>query len=431
MKFDLEKLTAFFAQKREGAVILLESQSTEHPWSRKSFLAALPETEIKAQDNRITIIHDGEKESEIGNPWEALQRFRRQHNDWLFGYLGYDLKNHTEDLRSENPDDIDAPDLYFMKPQFLLEFDHASGKVTVLKGNMPRKNQINRLATDRETFDLRNFKPTIAQSEYLDRIEQAKHGISEGDFYEINLSHQMSGDFSGDPLALYHQMKTIGPVPFGAFIQTDGWSLCCQSPERFLRKEGSAVFSQPIKGTSERGQNEREDEDLKDRLLSSAKEQAENLMIVDLVRNDLSRIAKSGSVNVPELFNIESFGTVHQMVSTITAEAKVKDSVEILKACFPMGSMTGAPKISAMKAIEELEDYRRGIYSGAIGYIAPDGDFDFNVVIRTAIIQQQNLYYSVGGAITGDSDPQKEWEETLVKARALVEALGEKGALKS
>jgi para-aminobenzoate synthetase component 1 len=216
-------------------------------------------------------------------------------------------------------------------------------------------------------------------------------------------------------------MREIGPVPFGSFLQLDDISICCQSPERFLRKEGRSVFSQPIKGTSKRGRTPDEDELLKRALISSEKEQAENLMIVDLVRNDLSRIAKRGTVKVPELFAIQSFGTVHQMVSTVVAEAEQEDPVTILQACFPMGSMTGAPKISAMKSIEKLEDYKRGIYSGAIGYITPEGNFDFNVVIRTAIIRNNDLYYAVGGAITSDSNAQKEWEETQIKARALLQ----------
>jgi para-aminobenzoate synthetase component 1 len=421
MNLDLEDLVKFFTQK--GTVILLESQSTDHPWSRKSYLAAVPQAEIKARNNQATIIKDEKKESKKGNPWKMLQKFRREQDDWLFGYLGYDLKNHTEDLSSKNPDEVKAPDLYFMNPSFLLEFNRLTGDRKVLKGDLPGTDEINAVLKKQESFFLLDFQPTITQNDYVNRIQQIQHGISEGDFYEINLSHQMKGDFTGNAMELYHQMKKVGPVPFGGYIQMDEWAVCCQSPERFLRKEGSTVFSQPIKGTSKRGQNKSEDEILKNQLFSSAKERAENLMIVDLVRNDLSRIAQRGSVEVSKLFNIESFGTVHQMVSTITAAAEVKDPIVILRACFPMGSMTGAPKISAMKAIEKLENYRRGIYSGAIGYITGDGDFDFNVVIRTAIIRNNNLYYSVGGAITSDSDPHEEWRETQIKAQALLEVL--------
>lgn len=421
MVIDLKELTRFFCDK--GTVILLESQSDKHPWSRKSYLAAQPQAVIKARDNRISIWDGGEEIQKSGDPWSVLQQFYSEQQGWLFGYLGYDLKNHIEDLDSTNPDKINAPDLYFMNPGFLLEMDHKTDEVQVLRGYLPDDFVGNNLAKSDINFNLNNFRSTSTEEDYLAHIYQAQHDIAEGDYYEINLSHQMKGDFEGNPLALYQQMKKVGPVPFGAFIQTDDRTVCCQSPERFLRKEGDTVFSQPIKGTAERSDDQRTDQDLKEQLLSSAKERAENLMIVDLVRNDLSRVAKRGSVKVPQLFSIESFGTVHQMVSTIKAQAKVKDPVTILKACFPMGSMTGAPKISAMKAIEKIENYRRGIYSGAIGYITEGGDFDFNVVIRSAIVQQNQLYYSVGGAITSDSDPQKEWQETQVKARALIKAL--------
>jgi para-aminobenzoate synthetase component 1 len=207
-------------------------------------------------------------------------------------------------------------------------------------------------------------------------------------------------------------------------LEVDNVKICCQSPERFLRKEGEKVFSQPIKGTAKRSDCREQDDLLKEELLDSPKEKAENLMIVDLVRNDLSRIARHGSVKVTELFGIQSFGTVHQMVSTVEALTEERDPVSVIKACFPMGSMTGTPKISAMKAIEEYEDYKRGIYSGAIGYITPNGNFDFNVVIRTAIIKKDEIFYSVGGAVTSDSIPANEWQETLIKARALLDTVG-------
>lgn len=419
---DLGTLTKYFAQ--QGTVILLESQSDDHPWSRKSYLTALPKAEIRAKEDKILVTGAGESVKKVGNPWKALSDFRRKHDDWLFGYFGYDLKNHLEKLTSRNTDNVDAPDLHFMVPGFLVEFNQATGQTKLLTGNMPPESDLNEIrTTSTESYSLTNFEPQTSQHDYSSIIKEAQQRIYEGDFYEINLSHQMRGEFSGSALELYKRMKEVGPVPFGAYLETDDLVVCCQSPERFLRKEGSAVFSQPIKGTSQRGENKSSDLELKQRLLSSEKERAENLMIVDLVRNDLSRIARRKTVEVPELFNIQSFGTVHQMVSTVKAEAEEKDPIEILKACFPMGSMTGAPKISAMKTIEELESYRRGIYSGAIGYIKPDDDFDFNVVIRTAIIRNQNLFYSVGGAITSDSDPLREWEETRIKARALMETI--------
>ncbi len=384
----------------EGDIILLESQKSDHPESKKTYLAARPKAWIKATGTRIELYENGERQLLSGNVWEIFSEFRERNNEWLFGYFGYDLKNSIETLASDNEVLIPTPDLYFMVPELLKE---ASGVDTSSEGKV-------------QAFELIESEK-IRKEEYLQRIAIAQRKIKEGDFYEINLSHALKFHFSGEPVELYQAMKQNGPVPFGAFIQFDNVSICCSSPERFLSREGDTVTSQPIKGTlSRNGAGEEE----KSILLHSEKDRAENLMIVDLVRNDLGRIAEHGSVTVKNLFEIQSFETVHQMVSTVQCKVKPDtDSIDIIKACFPMGSMTGAPKISAMLGIEELEDYKRGIYSGAIGYIKPNGDFDFNVVIRTAILQNDLLVYPVGGAITSDSDPEEEWKETLVKARAL------------
>ncbi|SHE45349.1 para-aminobenzoate synthetase component 1 [Fodinibius roseus] len=410
------------ALEQKGPVILLESQSRDHPWSRRSYVAARPTAEIRAYGREIHITGKEGRQHFEANPWEALRAFREQYDGWLFGYLGYDLKNHTELLSSQNPDAIGAPDLYFMVPGFILEQDRHTLQVRMIRGSIPPNDERHAFSGSRGRFKVRDLKPQLSMDDYLGGIREAQRAIADGDFYEINLSHQLRGKFSGSSMALYQSMKKVGPVPFGAYLRTPDCTICCQSPERFLRKEAGTVFSQPIKGTSQRGKDEQEDHLLKEALSSSVKERAENLMIVDLVRNDLSRIAEKGSVTVTGLFDIETFGTVHQMVSTIQAEAGDKDPVCILQSCFPMGSMTGAPKISVMEAIERIEKYRRGIYSGAIGYIKPAGDFDFNVVIRTAIIKDNELFYAVGGAITGDSNPEAEWQETMVKAQALKDA---------
>ncbi|WP_138429549.1 aminodeoxychorismate synthase component I [Fodinibius saliphilus] len=423
MMASLHELTQYLSE--QGPLLLLESQSPKHPWGRSSYIAGKPKAIIKARDRNISV--EGEGKSIFNeNPWKALQEFRENHSDWLFGYLGYDLKNHTEELYSANNDPVRAPDLFFMVPEVLVKYHHATGHFEMIKGELPSDMQ---LRSDNNKpgslFNFINLRPQLNSADYILKIKEAQHRIAEGDFYEINLSHQLKADFKGSAFALYQQMKRVGPVPFGSYLDFEDIKVCCQSPERFIRKERNTVFSQPIKGTSQRGENDQEDEQLKRALIESPKEQAENLMIVDLVRNDLSKIARHGTVEVPKLFEIESFDTVHQMVSTVTAEVAVDDPVAILKACFPMGSMTGAPKISAMEAIEELEEYRRGIYSGAVGYIRPNGDFDFNVVIRTAIIKDDKLYYAAGGAITADSNPQREWEETLIKTRALQRTIAE------
>jgi para-aminobenzoate synthetase component 1 len=423
MAANLENLIHTLAER--GSLILLESQSKDHSWSRTSYLAAQPKAEIKAFSNQIQIIEEGRTRHFEKNPWNALQDFRKRYNGWIFGYLGYDLKNYLEDLSSNNDDPLGLPDLYFMVPEYLFKKERGSNYFEMVRGEEPlERDALTSFPQGKQKFQVEKFGPKITKADYIKRIKEAQRRIIEGDFYEINLSHQLEGELRGKPQRLYSRMKKAGPVPFGAYLEVDDWSACCQSPERFLRREGKTIFSQPIKGTAKRGRNQQEDKALKEALYHSPKERAENLMIVDLVRNDLSHIAKKGSVRVEQLFNIESFETVHQMVSTVRAKvAEYEDAIEILKVCFPMGSMNGAPKISDMKSSEELETYKRGLYSGAIGYIKPDGDFDFNVVIRSEIIKDEVLYYAVGGAITGDSDPEAEWEETLVKARALRDAI--------
>ncbi|MFW6157306.1 MAG: aminodeoxychorismate synthase component I [Balneolaceae bacterium] len=403
-----------------GPVLLLESSSSTHSESEYSYLAADPVAAIQAWGNRIEIRAKGDVTTHKGDPWKALEEFRRTQDGWLFGYLGYDLKNKIEILSSSNPDPAGLPEMYFFNPRFLLKVHEKSGREEVLRGTMPSPMPV---AVHGDEYKVGDLQPATSRETYLEKIKFAQHQIKEGDYYEVNLSHMMHTSFSGNPYGMYRSMREIGPVPFGAFLKGEGFSVCCMSPERFLKRKHGTVISQPIKGTIRRDKNPGQDEKLKQELAGSSKNRAENLMIVDLVRNDLSRVALPGSVRVPRLFEIQSFGTVHQMVSTVSAEVGHKDPVKVLKACFPMGSMTGAPKISAMRAIEKLENYKRGVYSGAIGYIDPDGDFDFNVVIRTAIITKNRLFYPVGGAITSDSIPAEEWEETLVKARALTETV--------
>ncbi len=403
------------ALRDRGAVFLLESQSADHPAGRYTYLAGSPRASIRAHGDEIQLEEGSEKQTFSSNPWKALGEFRSDRKGWMFGYLGYDLKNSLEDLSSENPDPVGAPDMYFMIPGVLIRIDRKTGELKPICGEVPEG-----VAPQPEKgFRVGQLQTAVDRNAYLQTIREAQERITEGSFYEINLSHQLHATFEGDSYELYRRMKKLGPVPFGVYAAFGEYALCCQSPERFLGRRGSRVFSQPIKGTIGRGEDPAADKILREKLKESIKEQAENLMIVDLVRNDLSRIARQGSVQVSGLFDIQTFDTVHQMVSTVEAETDMDDPIEIIKPCFPMGSMTGAPKISAMKAIEELETYRRNIYSGAVGYIDPKGDFDFNVVIRSAVIKNDRLYYAVGGAVTGDSDPVAEWEETLVKARAL------------
>lgn len=405
--------------RADGPLMLLDSQLAEHPASQKSYLAAKPAAWIRVFGDNIQISDGaGNIRTMQGNAWDALENFRKEHNDWLFGYLGYDLKNHSEKLSSTNPDLTALPDMFFFVPGILLVTGN-DGTIQVLKGSDEYSRSSEDAVFDPGAISLRQ-KSMPDREAYLGKIRQAQKDIYEGDYYEINLSHPLEFEFGGDSLDLFYRMQQLGPVPFGAYLKLQGREVCCLSPERFLARKGKRVWSQPIKGTAP-VTGEKDAEQI-NRLKNSEKERAENLMIVDLVRNDLSHFAVEGTVRVPSLFEIQTFNTVHQMVSTVECEVPSEAaSVDMLRACFPMGSMTGAPKIASMKAIEKLEDYRRGLYSGAIGYITPDQDFDFNVVIRTAVVKGSTAVYPVGGAITSDSDPDAEWEETLVKARAITQ----------
>jgi len=407
------------AKKHRGRnnFILLESQDSTHPAGHKSYFAADPCYEFCCYQNRIEIQTPEGIITQSGNPWNIFSEFRINHKGWWFGYFGYDLKNQTEVLSSNNEDRIEAPDLYMMQPRLLIEIDHSLKRVAVLSGS--EDEAALGLRYSEGGWAISGLRETVDRHQYETMIRESQNRIREGEFYEINLSHQLHSAFEGDGFELYREMRAAGPVPFGAFLEIDGMQICSLSPERFLQKTGSLLCSQPIKGTAARDQNHRKDV-RKIEELKNEKNLAENLMIVDLVRHDLSKVSVEGSVEVTGLFEIQSFRTVHQLISTVKSRLLAEtDPVSVIRACFPMGSMTGAPKISVMKAIEDLENYKRGIYSGAIGYLTPENDFDFNVVIRTAIIKNNQLHYSVGGAITSGSDPSEEWEETMLKAKAL------------
>lgn len=395
--------------RASGPVILLESQSETHPASQKSYLAGAPSALIKTKGCHIEITRHGKTEKMEGNPWEALKAFRKP-ECWMFGYLSYDLKNHIEKLDSANPDLLGAPDMFFMIPEFVYEFSQ-NGEGKLISGEMPL---LESSFSIHEGFSLRP-KNRMAKERYIHIIEEIKKDIYNGEYYELNFTHPLEFYFEGDALSLYKKMKEVNPVPFAVYFRDGNLSICSSSPERFLAKRGNRVWSQPIKGTAAHIHGDRAE---KQNLQASEKDRAENLMIVDLVRNDLNRFAIKNSVQVRDLFEIQSFETVHQMVSTVECQVDTNtDIIDMIKACFPMGSMTGAPKIAAMQAIEHYENYTRGIYSGAMGYITPGQDFDFNVMIRTAIIRENKLVYPVGGAITSDSEPEAEWEESLLKAR--------------
>ena len=366
------------------------------------------------------------------NAFEDLKQYQQSTKDWLFGYLSYDLKNDIEQLKSQNFDGLEFPDLYFFQPK----------KLFLLSGNQVEIQYLN-MCDDEVELDfeeiveirksrveieaLVKIQQRIPKESYLEKVSKVLEHIHQGDIYEANFCMEFFAENATiNPVEKFIKLNEISQPPFAVFFKNNKHFLLSYTPERYLRKEGERIISQPIKGTAKRFLDANEDEQSKMQLALDPKERAENIMITDLVRNDLSRTAKKGSVEVQELCKIYSFLQVHQMISTVTSKLDAQYSVvDVLKTTFPMGSMTGAPKISVMKIIEQLEETKRGLYSGAVGYFTSDGDFDFNVVIRSILYNQEKKYisFSVGSAITSQSIPEKEYEECLLKAKAMREVL--------
>lgn len=369
------------------------------------------------------------------NAFAQLKQFKKEINDYIFGYLSYDLKNDTENLTSKNNDGLHFPDLNFFQPKKLFLFN---GDVLELQYLVKYRNEIDDdlqnikkiTSSHRGTHSSVKIKKRITKNQYLKQLDIVLEHIHRGDIYEMNFCQEFYAENATiNPLEVYHRLNEISNPPFASFIKLDSKYIISASPERFVKKEGKKIISQPIKGTAKRLSDKKADKELAKALANDPKERSENIMIVDLVRNDLSKTALKGSVKVEELCKVYSFDQVHQMISTISAKVDDKtDGIDIVKSLFPMGSMTGAPKLSAMRIIEKLEATKRGVYSGAIGYFTPNDDFDFNVVIRSILYNQTNNYlsYSVGGAITAKSNPEKEYEECLLKAIAMKKALKSK-----
>ncbi|MDA8886633.1 anthranilate synthase component I family protein [Bacteroidia bacterium] len=344
--------------------------------------------------------------------------------DWFFGILGYDIKNEFESLESTNNEIISTPELLFFIPKTIVAIDKHL-QVHILKGN-PNLDSWNLKPSSKPSILSKTFSP-ISHFDYLKKIEEIHELIKAGDVYELNYCVPFSHTFTSFcPVEFQLKLLKKSPVPMAAYLKAEHLHLCGASMERYMTKTGYKLWSQPIKGTIKKGGSPEEDAALIKELESSEKDIAENVMIVDLVRNDFAKVCKVGSVVAQELFGIYSYLQVHQMISTVKGILRENlNTLDVLKATFPMGSMTGAPKIAAMQHIEELEDFKRGWYSGALGYITPEGDFDFNVVIRSVLCDSdmKTLNYNAGGAITIDSIPEKEWNEVQLKTKAITEVL--------
>jgi para-aminobenzoate synthetase component 1 len=363
------------------------------------------------------------------NAFDKLKEYQSTTQDYLFGYLSYDLKNDVEELSSSNFDGLHFADLYFFQPQRIVfikgntvEFSYLKMIDDEIDSDFESIKQLKTPSINNSNDDIK-IKLRIHKDEYYQKVNSILQHIHRGDIYEANFCQEFYAENATiNPLEVYHHLNEISEPPFATFLKCDHQYLLSASPERYLKKEGAKVISQPIKGTAKRLISQVDDEQIAFELSRDEKERSENIMIVDLVRNDLSRTAIKGSVKVEELCHVYSFKQVHQLISTITSEVeKTTNPVEIIRETFPMGSMTGAPKISAMEIIEKEEETKRGLYSGAVGYFSSTGDFDFNVVIRSILYNEENKYlsFSVGGAITAKSTPEKEYEECLLKAKAM------------
>ncbi len=369
---------------------------------------------------------ENELSANVGKAFSDLKTFAEEHQDWMFGLLSYDLKNEVEVLEEPKTDSLNFPDLYFFVPQYLISI--SGEQINVLKGDQAIIKEILLLKTKEESPTAPvAIKSRLSKQAYLDKLESIKQHIKRGDVYEMNFCQEFFDDHAEiDPLLVYNKLKAISPTPFSGFLKIRDKFVLSATPERFLAKNGRKLTSQPIKGTAKRSEDPTEDHQIKTALRNSEKEQAENVMIVDLVRNDLTKSAVKGTVKVDELFGIYSFPQVHQMISSISCDLSPEvHFVDAIKNTFPMGSMTGAPKLRAMQLIDQYEVSKRGVYSGSLGYISPNGDFDFNVVIRSILYNATNKYLSfqVGGAITYQSESEKEYEECLLKASAMMSVL--------
>jgi len=403
-------------------------------WSKQfSIFCLLDNHQYQIEPHTIEcMLAAGSKRSITGsdmNSLDRLQQFINKKKSWLFGHLNYDLKNEIGLLTSSHTDHLGFPELFFFEPEYLVRLGNDT---IVIDADNPYQVYHDILeSTPAEadfTKSITDTNSRLSKDDYIETVRKLQQHILRGDCYEINFCQEFfSSDALVDPLVMYEKLSIVSPNPFSALYKLNDKYLICASPERFIKKDGAHILSQPIKGTAKRSSGQREEDELsRKNLYHSQKDRSENVMVVDLVRNDLSKVCKEGTVHVDELYGVYSFPQVYQMISTISGDLNDDISfTDIIRATFPMGSMTGAPKRSVLQLIEKYERSKRGIFSGALGYITPEQDFDFNVVIRSIMYNESNRYlsYQVGSGITFYSDPESEWEECRLKAAAIDKVL--------
>ena len=403
-------------------------------WSKQfSIFCLLDNHQYQIEPHTVEcMLAAGSKRSITGsdmNSLDRLQQFINKKKSWLFGHLNYDLKNEIGLLTSSHTDHLGFPELFFFEPEYLVRLGNDT---IVIDADNPYQVYHDILeSTPAEadfTKSITDTNSRLSKDDYIETVRKLQQHILRGDCYEINFCQEFfSSDALVDPLVMYEKLSIVSPNPFSALYKLNDKYLICASPERFIKKDGAHILSQPIKGTAKRSSGQREEDELsRKNLYHSQKDRSENVMVVDLVRNDLSKVCKEGTVHVDELYGVYSFPQVYQMISTISGDLNDDISfTDIIRATFPMGSMTGAPKRSVLQLIEKYERSKRGIFSGALGYITPEQDFDFNVVIRSIMYNESNRYlsYQVGSGITFYSEPESEWEECRLKAAAIDKVL--------
>jgi para-aminobenzoate synthetase component I len=377
----------------------------------------------------LLLWRSGEREPAEGDPFLWLQAFLRRHPDLVAaGYWGYDLRYHLERLPRLAEDDLQLPDCrvglyegFRVQGSGFSEGPGVSRQSTV--GSRQKAEGRREEGSPNPQSAIRNPQ-SIGRAQYEDTVRRVLDYIAAGDCYQVNLSHRLSAPLAGRPWELYERLRRISPAPYAAYLDCGDHQVLSSSPELFLRVRGRDVETRPIKGTRPRGASHEEDRTLAADLINSGKDRAELLMIVDLERNDLGRVCEYGSVHVPDLYRLETYSSVHHLVATVRGTLRPEvGPLECLRAAFPGGSITGAPKIRAMEIIEELEPVRRGVYTGAIGWVDGRGDAEWNIAIRTMVAKDGRVHFHVGGGIVADSVPAAEYEETLAKAQGMLRAL--------
>lgn len=435
----LSAFEIFTIFKDEKDSFILDSAMDKNKLGRYSFISSNPFKTLKYKNSN---------ENPLDFLQEELNKYKVENKTQLpfiggaVGYLSYDLGNYIEKLPRSAKDDLNGYDLYFGLYDSVIVVDHLKEKTYIATPNLDVKkeenlvlnienkineaeiNGVNPICYEEKEVTPTKLKSNFTKKDFENSVEKVRQYIKNGDIYQANLTQRFSGKTTLSSYELYRDLRKVSPAPFGAYLNFDDFNILSNSPERFIKCMDKKLETRPIKGTRPRGKNKEEDLKLQEELRNSEKDKAELLMIVDLERNDIGRISKIGSVKVPELFVIEPYANVNHLVATVVGELdEDKDAVDAIKATFPGGSITGAPKIRAMEIIDELEPTQRNAYTGSIGYIGFNGDMDLNIAIRTVIKKEEDVYFQVGGGMTWGSDPREEYQETLDKAQSIMKAL--------